>query len=325
MKIHFEKLPSNGSSFHSYERTDSEFPFYWHYHPEFELTLIIDSQGQRLVGDSIADYKSGDLVLLGPNLPHSWRSGPIKSRSQKIHRAVVVHFRQDFMGEQFFQLKEMDQIARLLKRSVSGLAFGHTKAGEQAAREMAKLPHLPDARQLLTLLSVLLDLAGEPKARILSTNRVQPACRVEDQQRIDAICRYLNSNFEEEIEFARLARKLYISQASLCRFFKRATGRTMTQYVNEIRVGAAAQLLTGTDQSILEICFKVGFGNYSNFNRQFKRIKGYGPRQLRGQFLSSAVVPPKLSHPNLDNAKQPAGIAVIRINPPSRAEALPFK
>lgn len=288
MKIHFEKLTSNGSSFHSFERTDSEFPFYWHYHPEFELTLIVDSHGQRLVGDSIADYGPGDLVLLGPNLPHSWRSGPIKSRAQGIHRAVVVQFREDFLGEQFFQLKEMEQVARLLKRSAGGLAFGHTKTGEKAAEDLAKLHHLPAPRQLLTLLSSLLDLAGDSNVRILSTNRVQPACRVEDQQRIDSICQYLNSHFEDEIEFARLARTLYMSQASLCRFFKRATGRTMTQYVNEIRVGAAVQLLTGTDQSILEIGFSVGFGNYSNFNRQFKRIQGYGPRELREQFLSAS-------------------------------------
>ncbi len=290
MKIHFEKLTSNGGSFNSFERSDSEFPFYWHYHPEFELTLIVDSCGQRLVGDSIADYKPGDLVLLGPNLPHSWRSGPIKSRSQGIHRAVVIQFRHDFLGEQFFALKEMEQIARLLKRSAGGLAFGHTKTGEKVAAEVARLPYQPGARQLLILLSVLLDLAGEANAQILSTHRVQPACRLEDQQRIDAICQYLNSHFEDEIEFAKLAANLYMKQASLCRFFKRATGRTMTQYVNEIRVGAAAQLLTGTDLSILEIGFNVGFGNYSNFNRQFKRIKGYGPRELRGQFLSTSAI-----------------------------------
>ncbi len=293
MKVHFEKLTSVGDSFHCFERADSGFPFYWHYHPEFELTLIVDSQGQRLVGDSIADYKSGDLVLLGPNLPHSWRSGPIKSQSQRVHQAVVVQFPQNFLGEQFFALKEMESIARLLKRSAAGLAFGHTKAGEKVAANLAELPHLAGARQLLTLLWALLDLAGEANGQVLSTNRVQPACRVEDQQRIDAICQYLNSHFEDEIQFAKLANTLYMSQASLCRLFKRATGRTMTQYVNEIRVGAAAQLLTDTDQSILEIGFNVGFGNYSNFNRQFKRIKGYGPRQLRGQFSSPSAITPK--------------------------------
>jgi transcriptional regulator GlxA family with amidase domain len=111
-------------------------------------------------------------------------------------------------------------------------------------------------------------------------------CRVEDQQRIDAICLYLSRQYAEDIDFVELARRVHMDQTSLCRFFKRATGRTMTTYVNELRVGAAAQLLTDTDQNILQIGFDVGFGNYSNFNRQFKRIKGYTPRMLRRQFLS---------------------------------------
>jgi AraC-like DNA-binding protein len=273
MKAHFEKVSFVDSGFHAFERVDSEFPFYWHYHPEFELTLIVDSYGQRLVGDSIADYRPGDLVLLGPNLPHSWRSGPIKSRAQRIHRAVVVQFRHDFLGEQLFALQEMKDVANLLLQSAAGLAFGHTKIGERAAMSLENFHQLPRARQMVMLLSILLDLASAPDAQILSTNHVQPACRIGDQQRIDAICQYLTRHFEGEIEFAKLAKTLNISQATLCRFFKRATGRTMTQYVNEIRVGAASQLLTGTDQSILEIGFNVGFGNYSNFNRQFKRIK----------------------------------------------------
>ncbi len=285
MKAHFEKVAFVDSGFHAFERVDSEFPFYWHYHPEFELTLIVDSYGQRLVGDSIADYRPGDLVLLGPNLPHSWRSGPIKARSQRVHRAVVVQFRHDFLGEQLLALPEMKGVANLLLQSAAGLAFGHTKIGEGAAASLESIQHLPRARQMVTLLSILLDLAGAPDAQILSTNHVQPACRIGDQQRIDAICQYLTRHFEEEIEFAKLAKTLNISQATLCRFFKRATGRTMTKYVNEIRVGAASQLLTGTDQSILEIGFNVGFGNYSNFNRQFKRIKGYSPRELRDRFV----------------------------------------
>ena len=291
MKAHFEKVSFVDSGFHAFERVDSEFPFYWHYHPEFELTLIVDSYGQRLVGDSIADYRPGDLVLLGPNLPHSWRSGPIKSRAQRIHRAVVVQFRHDFLGEQLFALNEMKDVAGLLLQSAAGLAFGHTRTGERAAATLEKFPQLSRARQMVTLLSILLALTSEANAQILSTNPVQPACRIGDQQRIDAICQYLNRHFEEEIDFAKLARTLNISQATLCRFFKRATGRTMTQYVNEIRVGAASQLLTGTGQSILEIGFNVGFGNYSNFNRQFKRIKGHSPRELRDRFLVTPKSP----------------------------------
>jgi AraC-like DNA-binding protein len=288
MKAHFEKVTQGGTSFLSFERADAEFPFNWHYHPEFELTLITDSCGQRLVGDGIADYEAGDLVLLGPNLPHSWRSGPVGPARPSIHRAIVVQFRDNFLGDKFFSLTEMEPLTRLLKRSACGLAFGDTESGRDVARKLAGFPFLPPAQRVITLLSVLLDLAAESHPQLLSTNRVPPICRVEDQQRIDAICAYLNNHFEKSIEFAKLSHQIHMDQGSLCRFFKRATGRTMTAYVNELRVGAAAQLLTETDRSVLDIGLQVGFGNYSNFNRQFKRIKGYTPRTMRQQFQVSS-------------------------------------
>jgi AraC-like DNA-binding protein len=250
----------------------------------------VHSQGQRLVGDSIADYSPGDLVLIGPNVPHSWRSGPVKSSAIETHRAVVVQFRPDFLGEHFFELKEMEGVSRLLRRSSSGLAFGHTKMGLKVSKNLVRLSYLSPAKRLVMLLSVLSDLAKERDAQVLSTLKVKPICRVADQQRIDAICHYLNEHFEEEIDFAKLSARFHMDQASLCRFFKRAAGRTMTAYVNELRVGAAAQLLIHTDKKILEIGFRVGFGNYSNFNRQFKRIKGFGPRTLRRQFSSEPSV-----------------------------------
>lgn len=286
MKPHYEKLVSGPSSFTANVRNDPEFPFYWHYHPEYELTLIIESRGQRLVGDGIADYGPGDLVLLGPNVPHSWRSGPMKSEAAATHRAVVLHFCHDFLGEHFFELAEMESVARLLRESSNGLAFAHTETGRKVADDIANLPFLPPAKRLAILLSVLVDLAIEADAHVLSTLKVKPICRAADQHRIDAVCQYLNEHFENEIDFATVSDRFHMDQASLCRFFKRATGRTMTAYLNELRVGAAAQLLIDTDISVLDIGFRVGFGNYSNFNRQFKKIKGFGPRTLRHHFSS---------------------------------------
>lgn len=291
MKPSFEKVVAGQSCFMAFERSDAEFPFYWHYHPEFELTLILDSHGQRLVGDGIADYGPGDLVLIGPNLPHSWRSGPVKSSNDEVHRAVVVQFREDFIGSRFFELKETESVTRMLHNASNGLSFGHTKTGRRVAEYLAGLTSASSAKRLVLLLTALVDLAGEADAQVLSSLRVRPICRPADQQRIEAICAYLNEHFEEEIEFSDLSKRFHIEQASLCRFFKRATGRTMTAYLNELRVGAAAQLLLDTDESVLDIAFRCGFGNYSNFNRQFKRIKGLGPRTLRRQFSQGGSQP----------------------------------
>jgi AraC-like DNA-binding protein len=237
-------------------------------------------------------------VLLGPNLPHTWRSGKGVLSKERCHHAVDVQFRQDFLGKQFLSLEEMKPIGHLLGRSSSGLAFGHTKTGQIAAEKLAEFPSLSPSRRILSLLNILLDLAMEPDARTLSTDSTRPVCRVEDQKRIEIICAYLKDNFDQEIDFRAIARQVRMDQASLCRFFKRSTGNTMTAYVNQLRVGAAVRLLTETDRSTLEIGFTVGFGNYSNFHRQFKRIKGSGPRTLRQQF-SSAEKPqtlPKTVH-----------------------------
>src|ERR1700691_4961527 len=104
MLAQFEKIRPAIGSITAYERCDREFAFNWHYHPEFELTLITDSEGQRLVGDSICDYRSGDLVLLAPNLPHAYRSWRTESKSSPLNRAVVIQFRVDCFGSEFFQI-----------------------------------------------------------------------------------------------------------------------------------------------------------------------------------------------------------------------------
>ena len=285
MKPHFEKVPDVRASFFAVARRDRSFPFNWHYHPEFELTLILDSTGQRLVGDNVADYGPGDFVLLGPNLPHSWRSDPMKRAARKPHTAIFVQFRQEFLGKEFFSLEEMEPITRLLKRSACGLAFGHTEIGRSAAHTFSSFLSLSPTYRVLTLLSILADLARDRHALQLSTDQIRPMCRVEDQKRIDFICIYLNNHFAEEIDFSRLARDVHMNQAALCRFFRRATGRTMTSYLHEIRIAAAAQLLK-ENRSILEIGLQVGFGSYSHFNTQFKAIKGHGPRAFRQYFLS---------------------------------------
>lgn len=288
MKPQFKQALFGPGSFVVYERIEPALLFQWHYHAECELTLIIDGYGRRFVGESVADYSSGDLVLIGPNLPHSWRSDPLYSLKRRVHRAVVVQFREDFLGPGFFQLQEMAKVAGLLRRASTGLAFGHTEAGRRVADSIRKLPSMPPGKRLVTLLALLTELAEEEDGKNLSAGAIGQSLHPTEQQRVEAVCAYLNTHFEEEIDFSRLSKHFHMEQASLCRFFKRATGRTMTSYLNELRVNAAANQLIHTDANILEIALRSGFGNYSNFNRQFKRIKGVGPRNLRQQFSPEA-------------------------------------
>lgn len=237
-----------------------------------------------MVGDGICDYHPGDLALLGPNLPHSYRSWPSDSVSSKQHRAIVIQFREECFGDHFFELPELKSVSQMFQRSTIGLIFGDTETGRRVAGALQRIPQLPPAQRLVSLLSVLVELAAEPAAKAISTETLLPLCNVEDQRRIDRVCSYLHQNVDQEIDFTELARAAHMTQAALCRFFRRATGRTMTTYVNQLRIGAAAQLLANSDLSVLEIGFRVGFGNYSNFNRHFKRIKGVSPQSLRREF-----------------------------------------
>jgi AraC-like DNA-binding protein len=294
MKAQFEKVRSSSHSFVVFERDDPTFPFVWHYHPEYELTLIVESRGQRFVGDTMSAYTSGDLVLLGPAVPHTWRS----DANQTTNKAIVVQFHPSFLGKQFLSLPEMSSIQQLFERASCGLSFHAAKIGAEVAKTMLNLVSLSPPRRLLALLSILVDLASEPNAERLSTGNLTPMCRAGDQRRIDIICSHLNSHLGDDIDYSLLAREVHMDLASLCRFFKRASGRTMTTYVNELRVAAATCLLQETDLSVLEVGFRAGFGNYSNFNRQFKKMKGVRPRTLRREFQATITCPlPILSQP----------------------------
>jgi AraC-like DNA-binding protein len=287
MKAQFEKVPLIDHTFFAYRRTERHFPFSWHYHPEFELTLIERGFGQRFVGDSIENYGPADLVLLGPNLPHTWKSQDAQSTAADDQQAVVVQFTPEHLGAGLLDLTEMKPLKKLLNYSVCGLRFPDREEVRQVRSEMPSLISLSPGRRTLTLISILLTLSEVRKPIALSRALVRPLCRVQDEERMNTICGFLNNKLNRPISYQLLAKKTGMNQSALSRFFKRASGRTMTEYVNESRISHAARLISNTDLSILDIALQVGFGNYSHFCRQFKRFRGMAPNALRHLLLRS--------------------------------------
>ncbi len=285
MKAKFEKVGGENRFLRVFERAEPKFSFDWHYHPEFELTLILEGSGQRLIGDSVEEYVPGDLVLIGSNLPHTYHSVPVEGR----HRALVFQFRPGLLGECFLALREMESLRLLLAQAEHGLSFPLLGGAQQASilERLCDLPSRTESAQVLGLLGIFDSLAHDALGRRICDRNLLPT-RVEDQQRIQKICGFLCKNYNQPIDYQYLSEKVNLSQASLCRFFRRSTGRTMTDYVNEYRISMAAQLLKETDKSILEIAFEVGFGNYSHFNRQFQKSKGKTPRIFRATFANRA-------------------------------------
>jgi len=259
------------------------FPFRWHFHPEYELTLIVSGEGRRFVGDHIGDFAAGDLVLLGRNLPHTWHSRPAEFSSPPRSHAVVIQFAEDFLGTAFFAQPELNRVRRLLKRSAVGLRFGR-RSQVAIAERMIAMRELDPLGRLVELIGMLDGLARSRDTTELSTAGFVPSLRVEDRQRIDRVYRFVNSNFTGQLSLEAAARLVGMSASTFSRFFHRTSGKHFTAYVNELRIGSACRLLIETDRGISQIALEVGFGNLSNFNRRFLELKKMRPRDYRQHF-----------------------------------------
>jgi len=283
VKAYVQKVShSQESSFVYRVKSDPRFARGWHYHPEFELTWIQASQGRRFVGDSIENYRRGDLVLLGPNLPHTWTSEPRTSqRAPELHRAIVIQFGKSFLGDRFFESPEFEGVAKLLDRAGRGLRIlgpTHHRVSEKMLR-MRKQDRFERLMQLLGILETLAE--GRRDVRPICRTSVGEAPLHGTRCRIDRIFAWLNEHYTGPINQGELARQVGLSPAGFSRFFRRATGTTFVQSVGELRISHACNLLIDTEHSILEVSLRSGFNNLSNFNRRFLLLKGMTPREYR--------------------------------------------
>ena len=280
MKAYIQKVTNPPQSSFIYRiKSVPRFVFGWHFHPEYELTFVERSRGKRYVGDSIEDYESGDLVLLGPNLPHTWYSGP-ERREHGRHRAFIVHFAKSFVGDGFFDRPELESVAQLLRLSVRGLTFT-ARTRDEVARRLTAMRRLGRFERLLELLKVLDILARDQHPRTISSESFVPSLHRANQTRIDHVCKFVNEKYTEVISQVEVAELVGMSPQVFSRFFKRTVGRTFVEYLAELRVSHACRLLIESDLSVLEISLRSGFNNLSNFNRRFLRLKGMSPRRYR--------------------------------------------
>ena len=285
MRPQFEKvtIPEGASWSLLHRRLDEGIPFLWHYHPEFELTLTLNSRGQRYIGDSIESYDDGDLVLLGPNLPHTWCSAE-RIDPGTPHVAVVMWFTESWGAGLNAALTEMQPAAALLARAGRGIAF--SPDASQAARPLIqKIPALGVAERLFALMQVLVLLAGDRAAKPIAGPAADRR-RVElpDRVRIERVLDHIHAHYREPIPIEVLADTAALSPSGFHRLFRRHTRLTVGDYVAELRIGQACALLVNSGRPIAHIADEVGYRNLANFNRRFRTLKKMTPREFRRSF-----------------------------------------
>jgi AraC-like DNA-binding protein len=258
----------------------------WHLHPEYELTLFTESTGKRCIGDHTGNFGPGDLILLGPNLPHYMRNDEIfykKIPCLRI-RAIVVHFTKDFLGPSFFDIAEMVSIKKLLHSSARGIhIYGDTR--EKVSIKMEELLILKGYERLRKLLDILQMIANSKEQRQLSSVGYKNTFSVNDSERINTVFDHLFRNFTEDISVQDAAARIHMTTSAFCKFFKSRTGKTFTDMLNEIRIGHACKMFIEQDLSVSDVCFSCGYNSLSYFNRRFKHITKYSPMEYQKRFF----------------------------------------
>ena len=276
MRPHIQKLPlSEQSSFLADKFITPYFETPWHYHSEYELVLIIKGNGKRFVGNHVSDYEEGSLTFLGPNLPHLFR----KENSAADGGSLVIHFKDEFLGNEFRTIPEMQKIKLLFEKSKMGLHIkGSTR--DKISLQMHGILRQRGMERLIALLQLLSSLADSTEYELLSNPDVSGQ-NGKDNDRLDKVFDYVMTNFTNNIQIEDVAKIANMSYSGFSRYFKNRTKKTFSHFVNEIRIGNACKYLMEGDASISTVCYQSGFNNLTHFTEQFKKIIKLTPNQFK--------------------------------------------
>jgi AraC-like DNA-binding protein len=250
MKPLIEKLPlSEDRSFVAQTHRTPNFEVPWHQHVEYELILFKEGAGLSFIGNYVGEFETGDIFFLGSNVPHTFQ----KSNADLITSAVVVHFKENFWGEEILNLPESKSVRRLLQRSMNGLKIsGKTK---EMLQPLVQSLEIEKGFWRITKLCECLSILSETKDYITVSTQEIKALNPRDKDRIDSVFQYTMDNFKEPIKLSLIANKAGMSIPAFCSYFKKRTKKTYIDFVNEVRVGYACKLLLTTQTSVLQICF----------------------------------------------------------------------
>ncbi|WP_373521865.1 helix-turn-helix domain-containing protein [Aquiflexum sp.] len=276
MKTELEEIsrPSNSSLCLMVNPNLSDF-FFWHFHPEYELVYIDGASGTRHVGEHISRFEGSDLVLIGSYIPHLNFDYGVKTPYEKM----VVHIRPDFLQAAHITAPELQAIHELFQLSCHGIAFGETAKALLGTR-IKQLDTHATFELFLELLSILKALMDSPDKVLLHDKPVKNQFTQKDQERLRRVFELIDRNYQRKLEVREAAQLTFLSEAAFCRYFKKMTRLTFTEFVNHYRIDKAKKLLLH-DRNVTETCFDCGFESLSYFNRTFKKITGENPLSFK--------------------------------------------
>jgi AraC-like DNA-binding protein len=281
MKIQLEAIkPPADSSFHIMVNPRLNDMFFWHFHPELELTYIEGANGNRYVGSHVSKYENSDLVLIGSNIPHLNFDYGIKERG---YEKRVLHIHPEFLSTSFQHTPELEAIRQLFEKAAFGVAItGKTK--DLVGEKMKKLAEMPPFELFLEVLQILHIMANSDETELLHDKPVKNQHNKKGQERLKKLYRFIDDNYQRKIEIAEIAALSEMSKEAFCRYFKQMTRLTFSDFLNQYRVNRAKQLLL-LDKNVSEVCYACGFESLSYFNRTFKKITGLNPLAFKKQLL----------------------------------------
>lgn len=252
----------------------------WHYHEEYELHLITETSGKVFVGDYIGRFKPGNLVLTGPRLPHNWISTDIPEEGVEI-RDRVLQFPDEPIRNASDLIPELREALPLLERAKHGIEF--TGASKFAEESMDMIRDSSGLERFSVFLKLLSKLSQHQDYRLLSSVQLQSFDDDASLNQLSEVIGFMSDNYATPFTMSEIAERIGMTESRFSRYFRRATGNTFTDFVNQLRITRACQLLMETEQYISTICYNVGFNNVANFNRRFMEIKGMTPSEFRKQ------------------------------------------
>lgn len=280
MKLNLEQIhPDNDSSFRFLLTPKLNEVFYWHFHPEIELVYVEADKGIRHIGEHISTYQGCDLALIGSYIPHLNFDYGVKATVE----TVVIQFPETYFESGLIRIPELKKVVELMERAKTGLAFtGETK--RIAGIRLKKLQHLDRFHQFMELMSIFQFLAESEEYVNLDVRPISSPTILKQQERMHRIHQFVETNFQKPIDTQQIADEVNLTLPAFCRYFKKTTKLTYTDFVNQHRIQYAKKLLI-QDKNVTEACFESGFESLSYFNRIFKKWTGETPSGFRKRRL----------------------------------------